>query len=331
MDWKMQVDDLPCKNICWIITGTTLVLLFTGILTGYVTPPLLLDSFGMNVCPNNEKGVRIVPFCRMFNLDQNNYWYSYSHRLTPVEHLLLVRATPVLKEAGTSSQLVTLKYALELVEVNDQFDQLAMTYSKDYNEVQFHCPAGSKYCSTEHVYLSTTITRGRYMVKLTLLNPAEVRLVMSDISMMMLELNYGANLFITLLKLLMLLGTVTFLGRYIFNKRRQPNKMIAPEKITLALGISCLFINLPTEFISNGITGLGGNILFALSLITFGSIALLFWLKVLEAPINNEQRASKINWIDFGIVASVWGGLVGSSIYFLYEFERNPSFHLETT
>lgn len=330
MDWKLQIDNLPNKNVCWIITGTALLLLFTGITTAFVSPPLLLDSFGMNVCPNNEKGVRIVPFCRMFNLKENNYWFSYTHRFSPVEHLLLVRAAPVLKEKVDTTSSFTLKYSLKLILINDKFDLLEETYSKDYNEVIFHCPAGTRYCSTEHVYLSTKMLSGRYMVRLDLLNPAEVKNTLSDISMVMLELNYGSNLFITLLKLLMLLITVIFLGRYLLNKRKQPNKMTSTEKLILWLGVACCFLNLPTAFISLVITSLGGNMLFALSLTTLGCIALLFWLKVLEAPLHPEQRAPKINWIDLGLVLSVWGGLTGAVFYYLYEYDRNPTFHLET-
>lgn len=328
--WKLQIDDIPNRNICWIITSTAVILLFTGIATAFVSPPLLLDSFGMNVCPNNETGVRIVPFCRLFNLKENNYWYSYSHKLSPVEHLLLVRAAPILKEKMPTATSFTLKYSLKLIEVNDNFDVLQETYSKDYNEVIFHCPAGSRYCSTEHVYLSTSIMRGRYMVKLDLLNPAEVKGALADISMVMLELNYASNLFITLLKLLMLLVSVIFLGRYLLNKRKQPNKMTTPEKLVLWLGVACCFVNLPTAFISLVISSLGGNILFALSLLTLGCIALLFWLKILEAPLNQEQRAPSMKWIDLGLVLSVWGGLTGAVIYYLYEYDKNPTFHLET-
>lgn len=330
LDWKLQIDNLPQKIVCWIITATALVLLFTGISTAFISPPLLLDNFGMNVCPNNDKGVRIVPFCRLFNLNQNKYWYSYTHRFSPVEHLLLVRAAPVLKVTTTVPLTYILKYSLRLLEIDDNFDVLREDYLQDYNEVSIHCPAGSRYCSTETLYLSASKTSGRYMVKIDLLNLAEVKDMFADISMSMIELNYGSSLFITLVKLLLLLITLMFLGRYVVNKRLQPNKLNIAEKLILVLGITLLFVNLPTAFISLVISSLGGNILFAISLITLGAVALLFWLKILEAPLQPEQNSPRLQLIDVLLIIAVWAGLTGGIIYYLYEYDRNPTFHLET-
>ena len=148
--------------------------------------------------------------------------------------------------------------------------------------------------------------------------------------MSMIELNYGSSLFITLVKLLLLLITLMFLGRYVVNKRLQPNKLNIAEKLILVLGITLLFVNLPTAFISLVISSLGGNILFAISLITLGAVALLFWLKILEAPLQPEQNSPRLQLIDVLLIIAVWAGLTGGIIYYLYEYDRNPTFHLET-
>lgn len=326
---KLKVDDLQQKYVYWIAAGSSLLLLAVGILGTMFSPDILFESKELEKCPNNRNEARIATFCQLFNLKENTYWYSYTHKFTPTEYFLWLKTTPILKAKANSTSNFKLQYSITFYTVDHGYNQRDKYSESDYNEVETQCKEGREICSTAQLYMSASLTTDQYMVRIDLLNIEDVRLNFLDLKMVMVEMNPSANMYLAMISCLVLVFSILRLCFYRGNKKKyvKTNLPLA-EKYLYAIGLSVIALDLPISTASALLTSFGTRVVFIISLVTFACLLLLYWIKLLEAPTTLEQQFARILWWEYLGAFVLWMSMLVSSIYFMYLFDNNPALQL---
>lgn len=343
---KFRIDLMKTQHVVWMIIASAVLIILISILCTSYVPPLLMVNNESSMCPDNERSVRIALFCGLFNAKVNKEWFSYTQPFSSVEYLLIVRASPILKvpadeliptnlNTSTSTKsptTVEMLYSVNIIEVDQDYTPMGTVHTSDYNKVTFRCSPGNKHCSSEQLFFSTSITSGRYMVRITPLNLEPMKTLIADIKMEMVQLNSDANFFITFIKALLLFSTGFYFYIYAHNKwvNRKLTEMAKEEKQVLLLGVTCLLVNFPTILFSIAITFFFANLIFISSMVSMFCAFLFIWATFFENPVY-EKYTTKLLWSKIGFIGLFWAVTFTGFILFAYQYQKNPAFHLDDT
>ena len=272
----------------------------------------------------------------MFNLKDNKYWYSYTHEFSSLEYLLLLRATFIRKKPAPRFTTFLFKYGFSLTETNKNFEPIDGTKRNDYIEVLVECGSQAKYCATQQLYLSTSMRSGTYLINLTPLNLEEVRQEFQDISLDLVEMNPDANIFLTFIKSVLFFMSIAVLFLYL-RSRKQLNKRSKTESTILVLAAAVVALDFPTILLSLLINFFVANLVFVVFVVTTLCTSMHLWLHLLQTALQDglgsspsgSLARSKKSWLWVGLITCIWLDLFSGACFFIYEYQRNPAFHLE--
>ena len=92
------------------------------------------------------------------------------------------------------------------------------------------------------------------------------------------------------------------------------------------MGIATLAFNFPTVLLSFFLNFYVSNMIFVVSTSSLFVITLYFWNKLIRPDCGKIK--SKLIWLEVAFLSLIWIDLVGTSAYFLYKYQKNPTFHL---
>lgn len=325
---ERRIDTMSMKYTCRIILYILCITLVLTIIHKSILPNILEREKGYEVCPNNEKSVRIQPYCREFNLRENDFYYMYTRSMNLRSHSITIQSTfqPLTPQYIDASY----RYSVVVTHVDSNYRPIDKSVRYEYLEASVKCSTNSPTCETNILYTDVSLEDGIHLVQIYLLDLIEIRETYKEVYIDIKYIDPYVYTYIDVVRGLLMVYSICILASYYTRIVPRGTRVSMVVCVCFAYSLSCV----PMIAVSACLSFPFVYNITVQTYLFFLFVSNLHLIHTFHASYDHLHRRTKLySFTQVGILSSVYvfGSVVSYSVVRRYTKMHTYRYNIDNT